>query len=62
MSKALAIIGMLVALLILLVFALDMAIGLPFGGTKASGAMDIGMIVGAAILAYLGFSAFREQK
>jgi hypothetical protein len=60
MSKALAIIGMLIALLILLVFALDMAIKLPFGG--ANNTMDIGMIVGAAILAYLGFSAFREAK
>ncbi len=61
MSKALAIIGMLIALLILVVFALDMAIGMPFGGRQASPTMDIGMIIGGAILAYLGFVAFREQ-
>ena len=60
MSKALAIIGMLIALFILLIFALDMAIGMPFA--KANPVMDIGMIIGAALLAYLGFSAFREQK
>ena len=61
MSKALAIIGMLIALLILIIFAVDMAIGIPFGGRQASPMMDIGMIIGAAILAYLGFSTFREQ-
>jgi threonine/homoserine/homoserine lactone efflux protein len=59
MSKALAIIGMLIAFLILLVFALDMAVGMPF--SKASPVMDICMIVGAAVLAYLGWSAYREQ-
>jgi hypothetical protein len=62
MSKALAIIGMLIALLILVIFTLDMAIQVPFGGTKASGMMDIGMIIGSAILVYLGFAAYREQK
>ncbi|HEY2826922.1 MAG TPA: hypothetical protein VGJ04_04920 [Pirellulales bacterium] len=63
MSKVLAIIGMLIALLILLVFAADMAVGVPFGGPKATGGtMDIGMIIGAAILAYLGFAAYREQS
>ncbi|HEY2762295.1 MAG TPA: hypothetical protein VGI75_16160 [Pirellulales bacterium] len=60
MSKALAIIGMLIALLILVIFALDMAVGMPFG--KANSMMDIGMIIGSAILAYLGFAAYREQK
>ena len=61
MSKALAIIGMLIALLILAIFAMDMAVGVPFGGRQASPVMDIGMIIGSAVLAYLGFSAFREQ-
>jgi hypothetical protein len=61
MSKALSIIGMLIAFLILLVFVLDLAVGMPFGGMKASGTMDIGMIIGAAILAYLSWSAYREQ-
>ncbi|HTQ37907.1 MAG TPA: hypothetical protein VMJ32_02705 [Pirellulales bacterium] len=61
MSKALSIIGMLIAFLILLVFALDLAIKVPFGGMSASGTMDIGMIIGSAILAYLSWSAYREQ-
>jgi hypothetical protein len=62
MPKALSIIGMLVAFLILLVFALDIAMGIPFGGTKASSAMDIGMIIASGILAYLSWSAFREAS
>jgi hypothetical protein len=59
MPKALSIMGMLVAILLILVCALDLALGLPFG--KASSAMDIGMIVGGAMLAYVGWVAFREQ-
>jgi hypothetical protein len=61
MSRALTIIGMLIAFLILLVFVLDLAIKVPFGGMNASGTMDIGMIIGGAILAYLSWSAYREQ-
>ena len=59
MPKALSIVGMLIAVLILLVFILDLAIGLPFA--KASTAMDVGMIIGAAMLLYLGWAAYREQ-
>lgn len=62
MPKMLSIIGILVAIILILVFALDLALGVPFGGSKASPAMNIGMIIGAAILAYLGWSAFREQR
>jgi hypothetical protein len=62
MPKMLSIIGILVAIILILVFAIDLAIGVPFGGSKASSTMNIGMIVGAAILAYLGWSAFREQR
>jgi hypothetical protein len=60
MPKALSIMGMLVAILVLLVFALDLALGIPFGG--ASTAMDIGMVLGGAILGYLSWAAFREQS
>ena len=59
MPKALSIMGMLVGALILLIFGLDLALHMPFGG--ASGAMDIGLIIGGAILLYLGFAAYREQ-
>jgi hypothetical protein len=61
MPKALSIMGMLVAILVLLIFALDLALGIPFGGAKASMAMDIGMILGAAMLGYLSWAAYREQ-
>ena len=61
MAKALTIIGMLVAALLLLIFALDLALGIPFGGSTASSGMDIGMIICGAILFYLSWSTYREQ-
>jgi len=51
--------GMLVAGLLILVFVLDLALKLPFGG--ASPVMDVGLVVGGGILLYLGWSAYREQ-
>jgi hypothetical protein len=61
MPKALTIIGMLVAALLLLIFALDLALGIPFGGSSASSTMDIGMLICGAVLFYLSWSTFREQ-
>jgi hypothetical protein len=58
MAKALTILGMLVAVLILLLFTLDLAISVPFGQIMA---MDIGMIISGVVLLYLSWSAFREQ-
>lgn len=60
MSKALTIVGMVVAVLLLLIFALDLAVGTPFGG--ASLLMDIIFILCAAILGFLSYTTFREQK
>jgi len=59
MPKALCIVGMVVALLLVIVFGLDLGLGIPFGG--ASKVMSIGFIVCALILAYLSWSTFREQ-
>jgi hypothetical protein len=59
MPKALSIMGMVIAVLILLVFVLDLAIRLPFG--KASTTMDIGLILASGVLLYLSFAAYREQ-
>jgi hypothetical protein len=59
MAKALTIVGMLIAILILLIFTLDLAISIPFG--RASRAMDIGLMICGAILLYLSWSAYREQ-
>jgi hypothetical protein len=51
--------GLLVSILLLLVFALDLALGIPF--RKASVAMDIGVIVAAGFLGYLSWATYREQ-
>ncbi len=59
MPKVLTIIGMAVAAILLLVFALDLAIAIPF--KRASVAMDAGFIVCAIALAYLGWATYREQ-
>jgi len=60
MSKAMTIAGMVVAGLIGLMFALDLAADIPFGGH--SNLMDIGAIVSAAILGYLSWDAFRDAR
>lgn len=60
MPKFLCVFGMIVAAVMLLLFALDAAIGVPFG--KASMLMDIGFVIVAAILGYLSFTTFREQR
>ncbi len=61
MGKAMAIAGMVVGGLVALAFTLDVALGIPFG--KRGGAMvDLGFAICGAMLAYLGWSAFRESK
>lgn len=59
MQKALCILAMAVAVLLLIVFGLDVAIGVPF--QAQSKAMDIGFIVASVILGYLSWTTFREQ-
>ena len=59
MPKVLTIIGMAVAAILLLVFTLDLAVGIPF--KRASKPMDIGFIICALALAYLGWATYREQ-
>jgi len=58
MPKALTILGMVVAGFTLLIFALDLALSIPFG--KANSLMDIAFAICGAILGYLSWSAFRE--
>ena len=57
MAKAMSIFGMAVGAILALAFAADLAIGVPFGG--ANSLMDILFLLSGAILAYLGFNAFR---
>jgi hypothetical protein len=46
--------------LLLLVFAMDLTMRIPFGGLSPM--VDILSIVAAALVAYLGWESFREQK
>lgn len=60
MPKALTISGMVVAGLLLVIFLLDVSLGVPF--RKASLAMDVGFIICSLALAYLSWSTYRELK
>jgi hypothetical protein len=60
MPKALTISGLAVAGLVFLIFALDLALGMPLG--RLSKTMDILFLVAAAVLGYISWTAFREQR
>jgi hypothetical protein len=60
MPKALCLVGTVVAVLLLLVFGLDLAIKFPFH--RSSPLMDIGMTACSAILGYVSWITLREQK
>jgi len=59
MAKALTILGMVVAVLIFCLFAVDLAILIPF--QRASIPMDVLSILCAAILGYLSWTTYKEQ-
>jgi fructose-specific phosphotransferase system IIC component len=61
MLKALCIVGMVVAGMLVILFGLDLAlpVGKPFGGVSM--VMSIGFLFCAAVLGYLSWSTFREQ-
>jgi len=59
MPKALCIVGMVIAGLLVILFGLDLAIGIPFG--KTSTVMSVGFLACAAILGYVSWATFREQ-
>ena len=60
MPKALCLVGTVVAVLLLLVFGLDLAIAFPFH--RDSLPMDVGTLVCSVILGYVSWTALREQK
>ena len=60
MSKAMTIVGMVVAGLIALIFALDLAAKIPFG--RASVAMDVGALIAAMMLGYVSWDTMRELR
>lgn len=60
MPRALCLIGSVVAVLLLLVFGLDLIIAFPF--LRRSLVMDIGCLVCAAALGYMSWTTLKEQK
>lgn len=58
MPKALTIAGMTVAVLIVLLFGLDLVVSFPF--SKASTMMDIVFLICALLLGYMSWSSYRE--
>ena len=59
MPKVLCMTGMVIALLIVLLFLLDLALGVPFQRFKIW--MDVVFIICGAVLGWLSWSTFREQ-
>jgi len=59
MPKALCMTGIAVAILIILLFAVDLAVALPF--KRASIIMDVSLLVSAALLGLISWMTLREQ-
>ena len=59
MPKVLCMTGMVIAILILLLFVLDLAVKFPF--QRISTTMDVMFVVCAAGLGYLSWATLREQ-
>jgi hypothetical protein len=58
MGKAMSIAGMVVGGILAVVFALDLVLGVPFGGRVPT--MNIGFLICGGTLAYLSWNAFRD--
>lgn len=59
MPKALCMSGIAVAILIILLFAADLAVALPF--KRASILMDVALLASAALLGLISWLTLREQ-
>lgn len=67
MPKALCLIGLVLAILVLLIFLLDLVLGLSGLMTMAplrmaSPLMDIVFVIAAGGLAYIAWTTYREQR
>jgi hypothetical protein len=60
MPKALTIGGMVVSAVLLLLFGMDLAVGIPFQGI--SKLMDIGVVICALMLGYMSWTTLRELR
>lgn len=59
MPKALCLAGMVIAIVVLVLFLLDLIIGFPFEGAEKL--LDIVFVVCAAGLGFISWTTFREQ-
>ncbi len=59
MPKALCLTGMVIAIVVFLLFLLDLILGFPFQG--ASKLLDLVFVICAAVLGFISFTTFREQ-
>ncbi len=63
MPKAFCIAGAVVAILLLLVFGIDLAIGYPFDRQGWQGmTIDISMVLCSGMLGYISWATFRSLK
>jgi hypothetical protein len=58
LEKSLTLASMIIAGLLLLIFALDLALGFPFG--RANLVLDILFALGAALVLWQGIETYRE--
>jgi hypothetical protein len=58
MPKILTLAGLVVAALLLVLFGLDLAVGIPF--SKANLTMDVAFVLAGALLGYSSWSTLRE--
>ena len=59
MPKALCMSGLVVAGLVIILFAADLAVGIPF--RRASVVMDVSLLASAALLGLISWFTLREQ-
>lgn len=59
MPKALCLTGMVIAIVVFLLFLLDLIIKVPF--QRANPIMDVVFVLCAATLAFISWTTFREQ-
>ena len=60
MAKGLTIMAIVIAIFLLLLFALDLIVGYPFG--KASLLMDIAFVICSIALGYIGWNTWKDLR
>ncbi|MGA2064726.1 MAG: hypothetical protein ABSG86_07145 [Thermoguttaceae bacterium] len=60
MPKVLCIVALVIAGLLALLFGIDLAARFPFA--RVSWGMDVGVVLSAAILGFLGWITLRQQR